>query len=275
MGIQSFSRATTTNTIILLIYVGVFFPILCSADVIDPEEHIRNNGYHSVKMGDDQKTKFYSYTERLPQAKIKSLEADIEKLPKHADVMQLCDFMRGGVKALLLEQQGISYDIAVSNYGYKGSTISCVLKYMHEGNIGTQLIYSKKGADGMYMVFVTDNTEGSKLAEDNLTSVAYLQSVADQYNAGVPKKLDRYTFFLGIIAKPAELVYRYKIINIKTDKKSLEKFMSMQTPQVINHMCSTPETQWLMNNGVTLTSAYYDDNNHFFGRVKVTKSSCN
>ncbi|MFO7830724.1 MAG: hypothetical protein R6V18_01930 [Desulfuromonadaceae bacterium] len=273
MSIQSLRKEYTK--IIFLIYVILFLPILCSADVIDPEEYIRKNGYHSVKMGDDQKAKFYSYTERLPQAKIESLEADIEKLPKHADVMQMCDFMRGSVKALLLEEQGISCDVAVTNYGYQGSTISCVLKYMYEGNIGTQLIYSKKGADGMYMVFVSDNTEKSHSAEEDLTSVAHLQFVAEQYNAETPKKLDSYTIFLGIIAKPDELVYRYKIINIKTDKKSLEKFMSMQTPVVINHMCSTPETKWLINNGVTLTSAYYDENNQFFGRVKVTNSSCN
>lgn len=155
MNVQPY-RKESTSTIILLIYIVVFFPILCSADVIDPEEHIRKNGYHSVKIGDDKKTKFYLYTERLPPAKIKSLEADIDKLPKHADIMQVCDFIRGGAKALLLEQHGISCDVVVTNYGYEGSTISCVLKYMHQGNIGTQLIYSKKGTDGNYMVFVTD-----------------------------------------------------------------------------------------------------------------------
>ena len=34
--------------------------------------------------------------------------------------------------------------------------VACVLKYMHDSNVGTQLIYNKKGAGGMYMVFITD-----------------------------------------------------------------------------------------------------------------------
>jgi hypothetical protein len=127
-----------------------------NAEVIDPENHIKKNGYHSVKMGDDGKTRFYSYTERAKSPRITALKNDISKLPKHIEVQKMCDFMRGGVKATLIEQQGISFDVAVTNYGYSGSTIACVLKYMHENTVGTQLIYSKKGDGGMYMLFVTD-----------------------------------------------------------------------------------------------------------------------
>jgi hypothetical protein len=126
------------------------------AQVIDPETHILKNGYHSVKMGDDGKTRFYSFTERAASLRIAALETEIAKLPKHVDVQKMCDFMRGTTKAKLIEQRGIAIDVAVTNYGYSGSTVACVLKYMHASNVGTQLIYNKKGAGGMYMVFVTD-----------------------------------------------------------------------------------------------------------------------
>ncbi len=126
------------------------------AEVIDPESHVLKNGYHSVKMGDDGKTRFYTFTERAASPRIIALENEIEKLPKHVDVQKMCDFMRGATKAKLIEQRGIAFDVAVTNYGYSGSTVACVLKYMQGSNVGTQLIYSKKGASGMYMVFVTD-----------------------------------------------------------------------------------------------------------------------
>jgi hypothetical protein len=126
------------------------------AEVIEPETHVLKNGHHSVKMGDDGKTRFYSFTERAASPRIAALEAEIAKLPKHVEVQKMCDLMRGGTKAKLIQQRGIAFDVAVTNYGYSGSTIACVLKYMHESNVGTQLIYSKKGVGGMYMVFVTD-----------------------------------------------------------------------------------------------------------------------
>ena len=133
-----------------------FLSIQAFGEVIEPEKYILKNGHDSGKMGDDGNTRFYSLTERTTPTRIASLEAEIAKLPKHVDIMKLCDFMRGGVKAKLIEQRGIAFDVAVTNYGYSDSTVACALKYMHERKVGTQLIYNKKGAGGMYMVFVTD-----------------------------------------------------------------------------------------------------------------------
>ena len=126
------------------------------AAVIDPEKHIQRNGYQSMGMGDDGKTQFYSFTERANSSRISALEADIAALPKHVEVLKVCDFMRGGVKAKLIKQLGIAFDVSVTNYGVSGSTMACVLKYMHQNNVGTQLIFGKKGPGGVYTVFVTD-----------------------------------------------------------------------------------------------------------------------
>lgn len=127
-----------------------------TADVVDPEYYIQKNGHQYSRKGDDGKTNFYSFTERATKHRISVLEKEIEALPKNAEVFKVCDSMRGGVKAKIIQEQGISMDVAATNYGYSGSTIACVLKYMHENTIGTQLIFSKKGANGVYMVFVTN-----------------------------------------------------------------------------------------------------------------------
>lgn len=125
-------------------------------EIIDPETKIQKNGYQTLKIGDDGKTRFFNYTERAKSSRITLLEKEVGELPKHIEVQKFCDLMRGGVKAKLIEERGLSFDVAVTNYGYSGSTVACVLKYMFENKIGTQLIYMKKGSSGMYTVYVTD-----------------------------------------------------------------------------------------------------------------------
>ncbi len=156
----------TTNTIAFnvtkhLVYLLMILSLFniysyAGAGVIDPEKQIQKNGYHSVRMGDDGKTKIYSFTERANSSRISVLEADIAALPKDVEVFKVCDFMRGGVKANLIQQRGIDIDVAVTNYGYSGSTAACTLKYMQKNKVGTQLIFYKQGHGGLYMVFITD-----------------------------------------------------------------------------------------------------------------------
>lgn len=138
---------------------SIFLTLVCThafAEVIDPEKYILKNGYHSVIMGDDGKTLFYNFTETAASARIATLESEIVKLPKHIEVQKFCDFLRGATKAKLIKQRGIAIDVAVTNYGYSGSTVVCTLKFMHENNVGTQLIYDKKGDGGMYRVIVSE-----------------------------------------------------------------------------------------------------------------------
>jgi hypothetical protein len=60
--------------------------------------------------------------------------------------------MRGSTKAQLIQSTGKAIDVAVSNYGHKGAIVACVLKYMYGGDVGTQLIYTKKARNAMFMV---------------------------------------------------------------------------------------------------------------------------
>jgi len=134
-----------------------FTPAFASDGLPDPEITIKRHGPQSQRLGDDGKTIFFRYTERTTTRRLGELEAAIAALPKHPDLLRFCDFLRGSVKAMLLQQQGASdLDIAVVNYGYVGATVSCVLKYMSAGQVGTQVTFAKKAPSGMYMLFVTN-----------------------------------------------------------------------------------------------------------------------
>ena len=112
---------------------SLFLGLVCTraiAEVIDPETYILKNGYHSVMTGDDGQTRSYAFTEQAASARVAALESEIAKLPKHVDVQKFCDLMRSATKAKLIEQRGIAIDVAVTNYGYSGSTVVCVLKFM-------------------------------------------------------------------------------------------------------------------------------------------------
>ena len=131
-------------------------PCYSGAVIINPEKHILANGYHSMKNGDDKKTKIYSFTERASPSRISELKAEIAELPKISEIQKLCDLWRGTVKANLIEKTGVALDVVVSNYGYSNSTVACTLKYIKGNKVGTQLIFYNTGKEGLYFVFITD-----------------------------------------------------------------------------------------------------------------------
>lgn len=134
----------------------VAIPSFALTQAIDPETLIKKAGPQSTRLGEDGKTKFFNYTEHANVERISSLEKEIAALPKHTEIFQVCDQMRGSVKATLIKQSGESLDVAAVNWGYSGATIACTLKYMKKNQVGTQLIYVKQGSDGVYVYFVTD-----------------------------------------------------------------------------------------------------------------------
>jgi hypothetical protein len=129
---------------LVILLLNIPKPVI--AEVIDPELYIQKNGYHSQRVGDDGKTPFYNFTERTNVTRVTSLERDVNALPKDERVFKLCEFMRGGIKAKLIQSTGKNIDVAVSNYGYRGATVACVLKHMYGGEVGTQIIYKLEGS---------------------------------------------------------------------------------------------------------------------------------
>jgi hypothetical protein len=132
------------------------FGLEARAQIFDPERVIKAHGAESKTLGEDGKTMFFRRTERATPARLESLETDIAALPKRTEVFQVCDFLRGGVKAQLIAKRGEAIDVAVANYGLQGATVVCNLKYMRGNEVGTQLLFAKTSGASMYLLFVTD-----------------------------------------------------------------------------------------------------------------------
>lgn len=124
------------------------------AEILDPEEYIIKNGYTSAKPGNNG-VMFYSSINPGDSTQVSMLESEIKRLPKQAALYQACEQMRGNVKARIIQEQGISYDVIATDYGYHDQTMACVIKYILGNSIGTQLVFAKKGNGGMYLVFIT------------------------------------------------------------------------------------------------------------------------
>lgn len=142
--------------ILLLTATGITFASQNSyAEIIKPVEYIKKNGYHTSSLGEDGKTKFYNRQERTTAEKIKSLESEVDKLPKSVEIFKVCDWMRGVTKSKLVEQNQMAIDVALKNYGYNGNTIVCVLKYIKGAEVGTQVFFAEENAKSVYSVGVS------------------------------------------------------------------------------------------------------------------------
>ena len=103
------------KSIILRIAV-IFSALMCqslSAQVIDPKAYILKNGYQTMEKEDSGKIVLYTALEIVNSAQIISMEIDIEKLPKAADVKNYCERLRDGIKAKLISETGTASDVVV------------------------------------------------------------------------------------------------------------------------------------------------------------------
>lgn len=120
---------------------------------IDPEVRIRADGYQSLNHGRDG-TPWYTLGKTVSQERIKELETRVTRLSKDKGLLPFCSLARGGAKARLIEQSGLAYDVAVTDYGYEGQTIVCVLKFMLGNTVGTQIVYIKETDSAVYLYFI-------------------------------------------------------------------------------------------------------------------------
>ncbi|QRP62829.1 hypothetical protein I6J77_11875 [Rhodanobacter sp. FDAARGOS 1247] len=145
------TRSCIRTALIAIALVASTCPVFGQA--IDPEARIKADGYQSLNHGSDG-TPWYTLGETVPQERIKELEVQVARLPKDERLLSVCNLARGGAKAKLIEQSGLAYDVAVTDYGYEGRTIVCVLKFMLGSTIGTQIAYFKETESAVYLYFI-------------------------------------------------------------------------------------------------------------------------
>ena len=122
------------------------------SEVINAEKYIQVNGYTSVGLGDDGKTKLHTLAEHVRRSRFIALESDISSLQKNSQAKKACDGIRGNLELKLSKQQGSPFVVVLANYGFNEYTYACALKYSHNELSFSQLMYFTKGSDGLYTV---------------------------------------------------------------------------------------------------------------------------
>lgn len=135
-----------------LVLLSAALAVPAYSEIIDPATYIKERGYDDATPATKSDITFYSRTERIPGSRLTLLEKEVADLPKHAEIQQVCELGRGGAKARLHEQK-IDADITVTDYGYQGSSIACVLKYLYQQQVATQIMVARKEGKGLYLLF--------------------------------------------------------------------------------------------------------------------------
>lgn len=140
---------------LLTLFTALALPLTSHAEAVDPEAYILKNGHQFTSVGADGHTQLYSNTIKVGKEQLASLTTQIASLPKHADTLRACTFLRDQVKAGILRNGGKLDDVLVANHGYEGPIVACTLSYVPNAS-GDKLIYSKNGEKGIYMLFVVE-----------------------------------------------------------------------------------------------------------------------
>lgn len=126
------------------------------AEIIDPEELIKKNGYQNVTTTADG-MKFYSYSEMGQNpTHIAQLEQNIAALPKHKDVLSLCNTLRDTIKEDVSKQYSQSIDVSINNYGYNGSVVACSMKLITGSSLNKHLLFMKTVKSESFTLTVGD-----------------------------------------------------------------------------------------------------------------------
>ncbi len=146
-----------TRIVPALLVVLAAFTYPAFGQMVDPETRIKTDGYESLFYGSDG-IPWYTLAKAESQGRTNEIEARIAQLPKEKSLLPACDIVRGRVKAMLIEKSSLAFDVAVTDYGYDGQTIVCVLKYMLGNKVVTQIMYAKNANGAMYLYYTwSDN----------------------------------------------------------------------------------------------------------------------
>lgn len=128
---------------------------ISTAQGLDPETFIRQNGFQSSGPTDSGKGTAFRFTDRTTMRVVEENEIKVTKLPKRQEAFQACNFIRGIEKATVVKSTGKSIDVVLSNHGYDKNTIACVFKYVMGANVGTKVMYFKASGEDVYILFIT------------------------------------------------------------------------------------------------------------------------
>ena len=101
-----------------------------------------------------------------------------------------------------------------------------------------------------------------------------LVKTANNMNKKLPLMVDKETEAVNVHVDKHDLIFRYKLINYDKSESDLDQMKYIISTDTKNALCSTPETNKLLNQGVGEKFMYYDRNNIYLFMFYINKNDC-
>jgi hypothetical protein len=114
---------------------------------------------------------------------------------------------------------------------------------------------------------------GTQASGDSIDEV--LQQLSLELNKKMPISVDAVTRLDRVSAEPGRLfTYHYTVVPASDASTMRVDFSREIKPQLKSQMCSNPDTQKFLKNGVTVVYEYQDASGHELGDARFTPSDC-
>ncbi len=114
---------------------------------------------------------------------------------------------------------------------------------------------------------------GAQASADSVDQV--LQSLSAELNKKMPMKADANTRLDRVSAEPGRhFTYHYTVDSTSALNGVPVDFSKEIKPQLKNQLCSNPDNQKFLKNGITIAYQYRDMNGHDIGDAEFTPKDC-
>ncbi|MBA3924626.1 MAG: hypothetical protein H0X31_24160 [Nostocaceae cyanobacterium] len=110
--------------------------------------------------------------------------------------------------------------------------------------------------------------------KEQKSSQSFLLQAASEINKDLPMMVDRETMLSNVSAKNNALVFNYVIVNYSSTQINSNLLLPNISHSLTNYACSNPDTQKILNNGISIHHSYTSNDHIFIGEVKVSSSDC-
>lgn len=122
--------------------------------------------------------------------------------------------------------------------------------------------------------YVVQNSVSSIISDnkEEVSTEELLIEVSNEMNKNLPSMIDEITQLTTVSSSGNDLIYSYKLLTDSTvSQYDLDTSLKSN---IINGVCTTPETKNLLDMNAGLVYNYYDKNGKYIGKVSVYLDNC-